>query len=283
MACGAALENLCIAAAAYGHATSVEVLAGVHPDGVLARVRLEEQRGPTAAEESLFAAMTQRRTSRAAFDEREAPAGLVATLAREARERGGLLRSVEEGYRAEVAELIAEADRALWSDARFCAELDAWSRPTTQARGDGLPPEARGRTSPESLLERLLLRLRARRAAEEERRDRQYALHAPLLVVLSTPGDVARDWLSAGRAFQRVLLVAATAGLSASGFSAAIEVAEVRARLRSALGETAHPQVAFRLGYATALTRPTPRRSVDEVLRYYGNDAPLHALAVRER
>lgn len=283
MACGAAIENLCIAAAAYGQATSVEILAGVHPEGVLARVRLEEHRRADGAEEALFRAIAQRRTSRAAFAERAAPAGLVATLAREASERGASLRAVDEGCRAAVAELIMEADRAQWSDRAFVAELDAWSRPTSATHGDGLPPEARGRASPESRLDRLLLRLRTpRRASEEERRDRQYALHGPVLVALSTQGDAARDWVAAGRAFQRVLLLAASAGMSASGFSAVVEVPDVRTRLRAALGEVANPQVVFRLGYATSEPRPTPRRSVDEVLRYYGNDAPPHALAVRE-
>jgi nitroreductase len=284
MACGAALENLCIAAAAYGQATSVEVLAGIHPDGALARVRLEEHRRGSGIEEALFRAMARRRNSRVAFEERGAPAGLVTTLAREARERGALLRAVEEGCRAAVAELIVEADRVQWADPGFAAELDAWSRRTSEPHGDGLPPEARGRTSPESLLDRFLgRRSTPRRASEEERRDRQYALHGPVLVVLSTAGDAARDWLAAGRAFQRVLLLAASTGLAASCFSAAIEVPEVRTRLRVALGETAFPQVVFRLGYATAAARPTPRRSVDDVLRYYGNDAPSHALALRER
>jgi nitroreductase len=282
MACGAALENLCVAAAAYGQATSVEVLAGVHPDGVLARVRLEEPRRPTELEEAMFAAMAARRTSRVAFDERGAPAGFIAQLAREASGRGAILRVVEEGCRRAVAESIREADRTQWEDPKFTAELDAWSRPDASRCSDGLPPEARGKSSPETALDRLVARLRTpRRAAAEQRRDRQYALHGPVLAVLSTPEDAARDWVCAGRAFQRILLTAATAGLSSSGFSAAIEVPRAREQLRTTLGETAFPQVVFRLGYATAQARPTPRRSVDEVLRYYGNDAPSHALARR--
>jgi nitroreductase len=283
MACGAALENLSIAAAAYGQATSIEVLAGVHPDGVLARLRLEELRRVTPADEALFMALARRRTSRVSFEERGAPAGLVATLAREAGERGAQLRVVEEQTRAAVAELIVEADRIQWAEPGFRAELDAWSRRTLEPRGDGLPPESRGRTSPESLLDRLVQRLRPARSADEERRDRQYALHGPVLVVLTTRGDVARDWLSAGRAFQRVLLCAASAGMVASCFSAAVEVPQVRARLREVLGDMSSPQVVFRLGYASSQVPATPRRTVDEVLRYYGNDAPAHTLAVRRK
>lgn len=284
MACGAALENLCVAAAAYGQETSVEVLAGVHPEGVLARLRLEEPRRPTELEEAMFGAMSARRTSRVAFDERGAPAGFIAQLAREASGRRAILRVVEEGCRRAVAEIIREADRSQWEDPKFAAELDAWGRPDASRWSDGLPPEARGKSSPETALDRLVARLRTpRRAAEEQRRDRQYALHAPVLAVLSTPADAARDWIGAGRAFQRVLLIAASAGLSSSGFSSAVEVPDARERLRTTLGETAFPQVVFRLGYATAKARPTPRRSVDDVLRYYGNDAPSHALARRIR
>jgi hypothetical protein len=263
VACGAALENLRLAARHSGRAASVELLAS-RPRGIVARLRLEEERPPDAGDEPLFAAIRRRSTNRFSFEDRPLPAGLVTQLARDAAEGGASLRAVEPNVRPAVADLVAEGDRAQWADPRFRAELAAWTRPGAL---DGLPPWARGLSGAAAAVDRLLLRVAAR-VAPEERRDRRFALHTPALLALSTRDDAPRDWVRAGVAFQRVLLRAAAAGLSASYFSAAIAVPAVRARLREVLGETGSPQVLFRVGYGREV-RATPRRPVEDVLRAF--------------
>ena len=54
MGCGAALVNVRLAAAHFGHATSVEIMAGHRRDGLLARVRLEERSASTPELEEAF-------------------------------------------------------------------------------------------------------------------------------------------------------------------------------------------------------------------------------------
>jgi hypothetical protein len=54
-------------------------------------------------------------------------------------------------------------------------------------------------------------------------------------------------------------------GVYASFLSQPIEVAELRPRVREALGMEEIPQLLLRMGYATQV-RPTPRRTVEEVL-----------------
>jgi nitroreductase len=265
MGCGAALLNLRVAAAHFGFATSVEVVAGSRRDGMLARLRLEERRPAGTDEEELFRAIPVRRTCRLPLDGRDLPAGLVARLAREAAREGAVLRPVEEAERQAVAELVADADLRQWHDRAFRTEFAAWTRSAGSHSGDGMPGSALGLSEVATLLQPLLLRV-ADPGALEADRDRRRVLVARALLCLSSRGDLPADWVVAGQALQRVLLRAAAHGLQACYLDQPVEVPELRERLRGLLGERAHPQLLFRLGYGVELPA-TPRRPVDEVLR----------------
>ncbi len=278
IACGAALQNLRLAAAHFGYATSLEILQGHRRDGLLARVRLEERRASTPEAEELFQAIPRRRTNRLPLDGREPPEGLVTSLVREARREGAWLRLVEEHHRRPVAELIAEGDRIQWSSSRYRSELAAWTRPNVTSRRDGMPGWAHGLSDAAALVHPLLLRF-MNPARTEADRDRRRIIAAKALLVLSTPRDGKTEWLATGEALQRILLRATAAGLSASFFSQVIEIPGLRDKLRLALGEGGLPQMMFRLGYGLEV-RPTPRRPVADVLRRFEERSPrLNPLA----
>jgi hypothetical protein len=278
MACGAALANLSIAAAHFGHATSAELVPGHRRDGLLARIRLEERRASSPDAEELFRAIPRRRTNRLPLDGREPPEGLVARLVRDARREGVELRPVEDHQRPLVAELVSEGDRVQWSNPRWRAELSTWTHLTASGRRDGMPAAAHGLSDLAAFVQPLVFRLRNPARIEAER-DRRRARTTRALLVLSTPRDGKAEWLAAGEALQRILLRATAAGLTASYLNQAIEVPALRAGLRDALGEAGLPQVMIRLGYGLEAP-PTPRRPVDEVLRrYLPSVSPLRALA----
>jgi hypothetical protein len=265
MACGAAMANLQLAAAHFGHATSTEVLPGHRRDGLLARVRLEERRASTPDTEELFQAIPRRRTNRLPLDGREPPEGLVTLLLREARRERASLRPVDDHQRRIVAELVAEGDERQWTSARFRSETATWTRTNGTTRLDGMPGWATGLSDAAALLQPILVRLRSPARTEAER-DRRRVLGTKALLVLSTPRDGQAEWLAAGEALQRILLRATSAGLFASYLNQPIEIPELRARLAEAVGERGAPQIMIRLGYGLDV-RPTPRRPVDEVLR----------------
>ena len=280
MSCGAAVANLGLAAAHFGHATSVEVVPAPRPDGLVARVRLGERRASTPEREELFRAIPLRRTNRLPLDGREPPDGLVTALVREARRNGAWLRPVETHERAPVAELVAEGDRLQWSSARFRSELARWSRPNGTRSRDGLPGYALGLGDAAALVHPLLVRLRARGLQEAER-DRRRAISCRALLVLSTRGDGQAEWFAAGEALQRVLLRAAASGLYASYFTQPVEHPDLRRRLCEVLAGPGAPQLLVRLGYGLDV-RPVPRRSVGEVLRRFEAVGPgIEALARR--
>jgi hypothetical protein len=129
-------------------------------------------------------------------------------------------------------------------------------------------------------LQPLLVRYQDRSSVEADR-DRRHAIGTKALLVLSTQRDGTAEWVRAGEALQRVLLRATAAGLFASYFAQPIETPALRRRLAEVIGDTGAPQVMFRLGYGLE-PRPTPRRTIDDVLRRMApGPPPIEALALR--
>lgn len=261
LACGAAIENLRIAAAHHGHGVEVEPCAP-RPGGPLAVVRLVGRRPPTAAEEALHSAIGRQRFGVAVHSRPVPPADLLG-LAEEAR-GDGLIRRVPRWLARPVAELVAEADAHQWSSARFRAERAAWTRGRLSAR-PGIVPERPG-FSPAALLRRLL-RLGGGRRAELDRRCDE---RTRTLILLSTREDGTADWLAAGRALQRVALRAEVEGLAVAPMNQPVEVPDTRRRLRRELGDPGWPQALLRVGYRDGVAHaPAPRRPIDLVLRSF--------------
>ena len=89
---------------------------------------------------------------------------------------------------------------------------------------------------------------------------------SPLLVVLSTTVDNNESWLATGQALERVLLVAAASGFSASYLNQPIEVPDLRSRTRERIvGTGRYPQLVLRIGRGPAVPH-SPRRPLTDVL-----------------
>ena len=86
----------------------------------------------------------------------------------------------------------------------------------------------------------------------------------PQLAVLATSFDDPADWLRAGQALERVLLVATVRGVAASPLTQPLEVASSWL-VRDPQSGMEYPQMILRLGYGLPVGR-APRRPVCEVL-----------------
>ena len=105
--------------------------------------------------------------------------------------------------------------------------------------------------------------------------DEKLATSAPALVLLTTTGDTPADWLAAGQALGTVLLRLTVQGLAASFLNQPIEVSELRTPLARLMTSTAgRPQLLLRIGYPTTTSRPTPRRTPEDVILGTAIDAP---------
>jgi hypothetical protein len=271
MSCGAALMHLRVAAARFGLVTEVRPFPEPHDSELLSRVRIMGDRPPMEQDVRLFDAITSRHTHRLPFTRDEVPPELLARLQAAAGMEGAWLCPVPTGaVRQAVADLVAHGDRTQLRSNAFRAELADWIRAGSGGGGDGMPPSAFGFASAADYVTPLVaLTVRTldvgKRQAEV---DRGLALEAPALGVLGTGGDSPRDWLVAGQALARVLLLARSQGLSASFLNQPVEVEVLRRMLRGVLNTPGLPQLVLRMGYAQdAVPQPTPRRGVAQVLR----------------
>lgn len=264
ISCGAALFHLRSALAYFGMPHLVELLPDPAEPDLLARIRLDRGAVPDLPE-TLFQAIPQRRTNRAAFQQQAPPPAEIAALNDAAEAEGAWFHQVTgDQMKTEIADLIAAGDRQQWADPAFRRELASWMHPSRTRSRDGMPGFALEEGALESLVAPLLVRtfdLGSGRAAS----DRHLATAAPVLAVLGTAADRPVDHLRAGQALARLFLQATAAGLSISFLNQPIEVPALRPRLAATIGRTGWPHLLMRIGVGPAGPH-TPRRPVSDVL-----------------
>jgi hypothetical protein len=280
ISCGAALLTLRIAAASFEQ----ELAVTIFPDEGRPELVADATLGlgeTSAAEHQLRGAITKRRTSRGAFVDQPLPDDLADRLMGAARQEGAML-SVLSDPKAQrnVLELAAEARRAQLAVPAYRSELAHWVQERiaeardhdSEARhrlGLDLSRVAGGTPKPLDLPElgtpkaAGFARMLAGDAGAKE--DHARPGGPSILALLATPADTRESWVMAGQSLQRVLLVAAAAGVSASYVNGPIETPKLRQRLARAFHVNGSPQVMLQLGIASPRP-PTPRRPMSEVV-----------------
>ena len=257
ISCGAALFNLRVAAAHHGVAVAVSTFPLASDPDWLARIGIET--GPIEPLASLWPAVADRRTYRTRFVERPVEsASIDALVAAAASEGAALIPVLDATVRREVAALVAEGDRALWADPRWRRELALWMHP--RRLGDGLTIP--GLAAPVAHFVVRTFDMGDGTAAK----DQALADGSPVLAMLETTTDDARDWLVAGQALERVLLSGCRHGLQASYLNQPIQTGALRPRLRALVGATGFPQILLRLGYPSTAVPASMRRPLDAVI-----------------
>jgi len=269
MSCGAALMNLRVAMRHFDLNASVKTFPDLTDPDLLAFVRVAEGSVPTDDVNDLFDAITRRRTVRKTFDSRAVPGEHLKALEMAAAAEGAVFTTVtRKDLRREMASLVTEADRRQRADKSFRRELASWIHPNRSRSHDGLP-RSDTRVG-DTLSGSIPLAIRTfdngdGTAAREE----QIVSGTPALGVLSTDRDRNGDWLIAGQALERILLKGTALGLSFSFLNQPVEVPRYRTRLADTIDAKGKPQILLRIGYARR-TRPSPRRSLAEVLVHPG-------------
>jgi hypothetical protein len=264
---GAALENLLIAARAYGLRPSVTYLPNGGASGVVAQVVWTP--GEPARDRTLFAAIPERRTSRRDFDGRgiflQNRAQLTAQISDDFR-----LNWLDDrdGMRG-VADLAFESVKTQVLDPRAGAERYSWMRfdgGEARRRGDGIEVDSlelgglaqwlAGRYfNPQSWL----LRFGAENAAKQARSQVRSA-GALALLTASSGGPALR--LAAGQAYERLALTATALGIAQHPISEPLSTESMRADLARRFGAAGEePLMLVRLGHAKQ-SNPSLRRGV---------------------
>jgi hypothetical protein len=268
ISCGAALFNMRVALRYLGLVPKVRVLPDHDLPNLVARVAWDQRIPPLDYEKELFDQIRRRRTHRGGFDPTPLPGDLLAILPQQAAKEGTTLSLlVQDQQRAGALAAVVEAgDYALRLDSERAKEEARWAPGPGSHRQDGVPPTAYS-AHPER--------------TEPSFRQRDYAhghgwglppdaeepvlRSAGVVGLLTTSVDQPSDWIHAGQALQRVLLVASSYNVAAAMHSQPLEIPLLRDFIRIHLSGHAYPQMVLRLG-ATSEKAVSVRRPVDEVL-----------------
>jgi hypothetical protein len=257
MSCGAALLTLRVAAAEALFDARVDVQPDPHRPRLLASVTVEPG-AIDAAFSDLDAVVPLRHTAWNAFDDRPLPAGLADRLAVEAMVEGASLNEVPAGERDPLTELLRHADHERYEDAGRRVEVAEWISSHWADEGRVVPTVAV--TPARAAVRHLDL---GDRIADHEA---DLLGGAPYVGVLATRGDRPADWLAAGQALQRILLVAAAEEVLGGFLNAPCQVDRDREQLRDLLPGRPYPQLVLRMGFPRTRPMGTPRRPVDDVV-----------------
>lgn len=225
MSCGAAAFAARIALRYLGLISQADILPEPGIANLIVRLRWgEERRPPSDFERRLFDQIAARRTHRGGFPTDRLPAGLMSTLAEAAARENATLRIMtDDDHRAALLAVVTAADCAFGLDGARLAEETKWmSRAHGQAddAGWGARPQAES-TAPGS---------------------------PGVVAVLTTPGDERADWIHAGQALQRVLLVASSYHVGVAMEATPLEFGQLRAFIGSELVRGDSPQMVLRFG-----------------------------------
>ncbi len=258
LSCGAAAHLATVAGLTLGWELDIAWLP--EPGGrLLARITEGRRKAPSEQDLDLLGAVFARRTDRGPLDAGCLPPQVRFELQQAARAYGADLHLVEkESERRSLGDLVAQADRLLVRSGAVDEELASWRRVPGDIRRDGVPTDhTRGAAA--SYRAQYVQRDFSAGAGVPALMDRP-GVDAPWVMVLSTWGDHAGDWLAGGRALAAVLLHATAHGAQASYLNQPCEVPALRVALASALSLDSHPQLVLRIGRGGLVT-PTPRRN----------------------
>jgi hypothetical protein len=262
---GAALMNLRVAAARFGLSCEVKYEAADPTLDLRASVKISTPRTNYNNLEDVFPALTKRHTNRRPYHARSLNEAVVWKLGKiAAGKKAGLMIITDKARQEQIAHLIARGARIQLSNAKFRKELAAWIRSNFAHEGDGISADGLG--LPDFIswsgpwLVKTLYTGRRRGKA-----DSKLAASAAALVLLHGE-DTLESLLEAGELLEHFLLMLTTMRLHCSFFNQPVEVQELRSEVRSMLALSDLPQLLFRIGYASPVVRPMPRRPLESVL-----------------
>jgi hypothetical protein len=286
---GCAIENMTLAAKAHGYDSQVEVVEGQlpqHPelDGIdkIATVLFTKGKTDNSA---LYQAIAQRHTDRNPYDvAKSIPADIIHRFVAESQKYHCRLDVLADDQdRASVSLLMLDATRAIVQDEAMVLASHHWFRASNksiQTHRDGPTLDSVGLSTTIRTLAKIFPQPSAMQSHRiwEKATAESHLATAAAFGLISIPYRYSKSAnLSAGRLWQRLHLMASTAGISMHPMNQPVEWIDRQRQLaqtnhaeqRLALltqQNIWHTTFVFRMGYPTVAAAPSPRRPVEDSL-----------------
>lgn len=261
---GCAIENFCVAADHYGFNVDVEhVFEGEY----VSRATLHKKKGEASADSShLIFSIPKRRTNRNKYTQQilgDAVRGELENLSNE----GAKIFTVSEKSKIlRLAEISLNAQIEVMDRDAFREELSHYVKSNFTNDFVGMPGFTLGMPAPISIFaSKIIKRINMSRLSKKQD-ENVLKKHTPAFLLVATKSDEKKDWIIAGRVFERAWLLAERNGISFSPLAAGVQVGEYFKEIQSILGTAFRPQVLARLGYAQKNAEHSPRLSVDQIV-----------------
>ncbi len=272
MSLGAALENLLVAARAWGQQPTVRYLpwgASPRAGASLVAASVSWSPGEAAHDRALFAAIPARRSNPHAFDGRALPAASRNQLQAQVGEEVRVHWLEDRGDLRAVGALVHDAIEVVQADRRAQSDRQRWLRDSerdAQGRGDGMTAERLGLGGPARWFAGRSLDPNSRfygwGAASLAKDVRELVRGSGALALLTLPARSPAGWIVGGQAYERFALRATSLGLAQHPLSAPIQSERHRTLLaRRFQAEGEEPLLLVRVGHAEP-PPATPRRGV---------------------
>lgn len=258
---GCALENLLLAARAFGYAAAV-----TYPDSAdVIRVGLTSD-APLAS--PLFDAISERQNTRSEYDGQPIPTAQMDQIHSLPLEPGvSLSYFTTVGAIETLVDYVNQGNLSQYANAAFVDELIFWLRFNKKdalAAMDGLYSVCSGNPEVPGWLGRMFVT--GTKPQQQADLDAKKLRSSSAAVVIASQSEDKTAWVRTGQVYERLALQTTALGIKSAFLNQPIEVNDLRSQFQSAAGlGAALPQLLVRLGYAPALPRSL-RRPVQQVL-----------------
>jgi hypothetical protein len=278
MSLGAALENLLVAARAWGQQPSVRYLpwgTTPRPGAALVAAAVSWQPAERARDRLLYSALTERRSNAHPFDGRAIAIQSRTQLLAQVGEEVRVHWLEDHGELEAIGDLVHDAVEQVMTDRAAQSERVAWLRDSdgdARAHGDGTTAERVGLGGPARWFAGHSLQPGSHfygwGAASMAKDTRDLVRSSGAMALLTLPQRSDAGWIMGGQAYERFALRAATLGIAQQPLAAPVASERHRPLLaRRFHAEGEEPLLLVRLGHAKPPS-PTPRRGVALVSTY---------------
>lgn len=255
---GACVETCLVAAAHQGYAGTVGKLAN---DGVVITF------SPSATNEQIASSSIMKRSSdRTVYSKRQIPAEKLGEIEESSKIPGVELKIVTERPIIDlVAKLTGQGMTMAMQSRAFREELSGLINRPMSSKNTGFSYKSLRINALQGFVQPSLAK--SSRSVQYHRKQEQARMKsAQALIMTFTPGDTRKDWVAAGRAYQRAGLMAAQLGLSQATSAAVVEATDFHTDIEDRLGTSKRLQTLMRVGYGSRKSTTSPRIATKDLI-----------------
>lgn len=257
---GAAIQNIIIAAEAYGAKCQLKLTANKQLVATIYIIWPKNWPNPNKKQLELI---TERQCNHSAYQKHHIDPRILGSPKQLECDGSSLHLTANPEVKQKVGQAAHLAVKNLMTKP-FRRELAAWVHPNWTNKYIGMPAAIQGIPGPISAVAKTLIKNLPIQLSQAKK-DQKNLTNAPILALVCVTDDDKLHWIQAGRTLQNLLLRVTKTNLNATILGASIEYPQSRGMLQNIFGTSEHAVALVRIGRATKPMPRAPRLPVEHV------------------